>query len=186
MNNEFPKINDSWSLFLDRDGTINKRLEDDYVKVWKEFEFLPGVLDAMAYFNLVFQHIFIVTNQQGIGKELMTHEDLQGIHDLMMDEVWNHGGQVDQIYYCSDLAIYDPTFRKPNPGMAIQAKNDFPEVNYRKSIMIGDAETDIEFGNQFGMFTVRLSDKHVVTKANMQCESLFEFYELLKVEIDKS
>jgi len=148
-----------WSLFLDRDGTINRRIIDDYVKSISEFQFLPGALDAMVVFGSIFQHILVVTNQQGIGKDLMTHEDLKVVHDYMDVQVTEAGGRIDQIYYCPHLAIHDPSCRKPNPGMAIQAQGHFPDLNFRKSVMIGDSQSDIEFGARLGMYTVLVDEE---------------------------
>ena len=48
-------IDSSWSLFLDRDGVINKRIVGDYIKKWEEFEFLPGVPDAIQQFTGLFE-----------------------------------------------------------------------------------------------------------------------------------
>ena len=63
-------INKNWTLFLDRDGVINKKIDNDYVKQWIEFEFIEGVLDALKFLNTLFGNIIVVTNQQGIGKKL--------------------------------------------------------------------------------------------------------------------
>ncbi len=123
-----------WSLFLDRDGVINERLPDDYVKKWEEFKFLPGVLDALTAFNQYFSRIFIVTNQAGIEKELYTHQDLKQIHEQMMEYIQYHGGRIDEIYYCPYKGDLDPLCRKPNPGMALEAKKDFPEIDFKKCI----------------------------------------------------
>ena len=95
-------IDKTWSLFLDRDGVINKQIPNDYVKKWAEFEFLPGVLDALPVFNDLFGKIFIVTNQQGIGKGIMTELDLTKLHEQFMYEVVTHGGRINKICcrYC--------------------------------------------------------------------------------------
>jgi len=148
-----------WSLFLDRDGCINRRIVDDYVKSVSEFHFLPGALDAMVVFGSIFKYVLVVTNQQGIGKQLMTHADLAQVHSHMDEKVTEAGGRIDQIYYCPHLALYDPSCRKPNPGMAIQALDQFPELNYRKCIMIGDSGSDIEFGARLGMYTVFVDEE---------------------------
>ena len=78
---------------------LNTRLENDYVKNWAEFEFLDGVLDALAYFNKIFGRIVVVTNQQGIGKGLYRTEDLELIHGNMLYEVRYHGGRIDKVYF---------------------------------------------------------------------------------------
>lgn len=153
------KVNPEWTLFLDRDGVINERLHNDYIKRWDEFRFLPGVLDALSHFNNIFSRIFIVTNQAGIEKGVLTHEDLRSIHEQMMEYIMYHGGRVDEIYYCPYKPDLDPLCRKPNPGMALQAKKDFPEINFVQSVMVGDSDSDIIFGNRLGMKTVLVGDK---------------------------
>lgn len=155
------------SLFLDRDGVINVHRIDDYVKTWEEFEFLPGVLDAFPLLSRYFKHIFVVTNQRGVGKGLMSEEDLLDIHKRMSNEIEKWGGRVDQIYYCSDVSNESQN-RKPNSGMALQAKKDFPDIEFEKSVMIGDSQLDMEFGNRLGMKTI------FIDKQN-QSDSLINF-----------
>lgn len=152
------KIGTGWTLFLDRDGVINRRIPMGYVTRWDEFIFLEGVLEAIAKLSARFQTICIVTNQAGIEKELMTHEMLAEIHQHMVDYILFHGGRIDEIYYCPYTAALDPLCRKPNPGMALEAKKDFPHIEFRKSIMVGDSDSDIVFGNQLGMKTILVGD----------------------------
>ncbi|MEO5892827.1 MAG: HAD family hydrolase [Ferruginibacter sp.] len=145
-------------LFLDRDGVINKHRPDDYVKSWSEFEFLPGTLEVLAKLSKRFHYIFIVTNQRGVSKGLFSEEILQSIHELMLAEISKSGGRIDHIYYCTALSNEDIN-RKPNPGMAFQAKNDYPEIEFDRAIMIGDSASDIEFGNRLGMKTIRVGKR---------------------------
>ena len=154
-------IDKTWSLFLDRDGVINKKLPNDYVKKWAEFEFLPGVLDALATFTNLFDKIFIVTNQQGIGKGVMTEIDLTKIHEQFMYEVVNHGGRINKIYHSPYRQEEKSVFRKPNIGLARKAKIDYPEIEFEKSIMIGDSISDMQFGKDAGMFTIFISPHEV-------------------------
>lgn len=148
------EIDNSWTLFLDRDGVINKRPPGNYIKTWEDFEFLPGVLESIKILARKFGRIIIVTNQQGIGKGLMTHEDLQNIHRQIQTAISKNGGRIDAIYYCPDLATDTDNCRKPAVFMAIQAKKDFPEIDFSKSIMAGDTPSDMEFGRNAGMRTV--------------------------------
>jgi histidinol-phosphate phosphatase family protein len=148
------EIDKNWTLFLDRDGVINKRPPNDYVKSWAEFEFLPGVLEALKILSKKFRRIIIVTNQQGIGKNIMTTEELHQIHDQLLQEVNNNGGRIDAIYFCPDLATWPNNCRKPSITMAMQAKNDFPEIELTKSIMAGDTLSDLQFGRNVGMKAV--------------------------------
>jgi histidinol-phosphate phosphatase family protein len=138
------------TIFLDRDGVINRLRPNDYVKSWEEFEFLPGVLDVLAKWNNQFKHIIIVTNQRGISKGIMSVESLDIIHRKMIQEVERSGGRIDKIYYCVALNDTDLN-RKPNIGMALQAKRDFPDIDFNTSAMIGDSESDIQFASNIGM-----------------------------------
>ena len=154
------KIDASWTLFLDRDGVVNKRLPMAYVTKWDEFECLEGVLEALPKMSSLFGRIVVVTNQAGIEKGLMSHEMLHEIHHKMLDVILFHGGKIDEIYYCPYKPDLDPLCRKPNPGMALEAKKDFPEIDFSRSLMIGDSDSDIEFGNRLGMKTILVGDNN--------------------------
>ncbi len=120
---------------------------------------LEGVFDALKYFNQLFGKIFVVTNQQGIGKKLFRLEDLELIHKNMLYEVDYHQGRIDKVYFSPHLAAEQHANRKPGIGMALQAKLDFPEIDFSRSIMIGDSMSDMEFGKKAGMMTVFISDE---------------------------
>jgi len=152
-------LNKEWTLFLDRDGVINERIIGDYVKNTDEFHFIDGVPDAIAEFSKVFGLIIVVTNQQGIGKELMTEEDLRIIHDFMVRGVQEAGGRISKIYHCPYLKRSNSPLRKPATGMGLQAKKDFHEIDFSKSIMVGDSQLDMEFGRRLGMIRIFISDE---------------------------
>jgi histidinol-phosphate phosphatase family protein len=158
---------EGWSLFLDRDGVINKRLVGDYVKKTEEFVFLDGVLDAIATLSTKFNRIFIVTNQQGIGKGLMTEKDLKQVHDFMEKEIIENAGKIDKIYYCPYLKEENHVNRKPNPGMGMQARADFLDVILNKSVIVGDSASDMLFGRNLGMITALVGDKKEVIEENL-------------------
>lgn len=164
-------IDQSWTLFLDRDGVINKRLVDDYVKTWDEFEFLPGVKEVLSKFSNVFGRIIIVSNQQGIGKGLMNEDDLNEIHSRMLSEIEESGGRIDAFYHCPELKENNSECRKPKAGMALQAQKEFPEIDFSKSIMVGDSSSDMEFGKNLGMLTVFVGEK--VGSANISSDFVF-------------
>ncbi|MGH2649524.1 MAG: HAD-IIIA family hydrolase, partial [Ginsengibacter sp.] len=138
-------IGKSWTLFLDRDGVINDEKYEDYIHKWEEFKFYDGVKDALKIFGEKFGKIFIVTNQRGVAKGLTKLEDLELIHKNMTREFEDAGGRIDKIYYSIDFESDSPN-RKPNPGMGLQAKQDFPEIDFSKSIMIGNTLSDMKFG----------------------------------------
>ena len=161
------KIDKTWTLFLDRDGVINERLIDDYVKQINELSIIDGVPEAVAQFTKQFGRVLVVTNQQGIGKGMMTADDLELIHGYMNNVFENHGGKIDQFYFAPQLASEGSNYRKPGTGMGLQAKKDYPEIDFSKSIMIGDTESDIKFGMNLGMITVMLTNvRNISTEAD--------------------
>jgi len=140
-----------WTLFLDRDGVINRRIPNGYVRSWKMFHFLPGVKESLALVSDLFGKIVIVTNQQGIGKGLMTEEDLEEIHSQMVAEISTEGGRIDGIYFCPQLASNPNSCRKPAIAMGVMARGDHPEISFRQGVMVGDAPSDMLFANRLGM-----------------------------------
>lgn len=150
-----PAVNKEWTLFLDRDGVINVEKPMDYVRNWEEFQFNPGVLDAMRIFNQLFGRILVVTNQRGVGKGYMTEQDLLDVHDKMLEKIIKHGGRIDKIYYAPELEDDGPR-RKPNPTMGLEAMQDFTDIRIEKSFMIGNTFSDMEFGRNVGASTIFL------------------------------
>jgi D-glycero-D-manno-heptose 1,7-bisphosphate phosphatase len=169
------KIDSRWTLFLDRDGVINHKINDGYVKKWPEFSFIRGAVQALAVLSTLFSRIIVVTNQRGIGKGLMTENDLNLIHDKMMNSISMHGGRIDKIYYCSEI-LETSFYRKPNIGLALMAKTDFPEIDFEKSIMVGDSKGDMEFGKKLKMITVYIGSASnlSIELVDLSCSSLFE------------
>lgn len=141
------------TLLLDRDGVINRLRPNDYVKCWEEFEFLPGVLDMIAKWSKEVKHIFIVTNQRGVGKGLMTERDLQNIHQHMCYEIEKYGGRIDKIYYCTSLTETDKR-RKPGAGMFEDIQRDYPDVKPSDCLMIGDSDSDMKFAENCGINSI--------------------------------
>ncbi len=152
---DLKKIDKSWTLFLDRDGVINHEKYNDYIHKWEEFNFYDGVLDAFKVFGQKFGHIIVVTNQKGVGKGLTKLEDLYQIHANMEHAILEAGGRLDAVYYCSDMEDDSP-YRKPNPGMGLQAAERFPGINLDKAIMVGNTMSDMEFGRNLGVWTIFL------------------------------
>jgi D-glycero-D-manno-heptose 1,7-bisphosphate phosphatase len=152
---DWKNIDQHWTLFLDRDGVINVEKEGSYIFNYEEFIFYKKTKEALKTFASFFGRIVIATNQRGVGKGMMTAADLQLIHDKMVAEVVLSGGRIDRIYYADSLQNDHP-LRKPNPGMAHAAKRDFPEIDFSRSIMVGNNISDMEFGRNAGMYTVFL------------------------------
>lgn len=153
------------SLFLDRDGVINERIVDGYVTRPEDFRLLEGVLEAMVIFARRFDRIFMVTNQQGIGKGLMSVGDLELIHNSFLKELESAGARMDKIFFCPALKSEHSFMRKPSIGMALQARREFG-VSLRHSIMVGDTATDMMFGRRAGMRTVLVGDEPEIAANN--------------------
>ena len=147
-------IEKGWSLFLDRDGVINKRIPDNYVLTKEQFEFIPGVLESFSKLASHFGRIVVVSNQQGIGKGQMTEAMLQSIHNEMLNRISKAGGRVDKVYFCPHLKESGSFMRKPNIGMGLLARRDFTDIHFSRSVMAGDSISDMRFGKRLGMQTV--------------------------------
>lgn len=159
-------LTSAWTLFLDRDGVINIKLPGAYVRSWEQFTFVPGATDALAKLAKKFNRIIIVTNQQGIGKGIMTQQELAAVHENMMGEIFAAGGRIDKIYHCPDLAGSGSICRKPETGMALIARAEFPDIAFSKSVMVGDSLSDMEFGRRCGMCTVYIGRNSPKIKKN--------------------
>ena len=161
------------TLFLDRDGVINVKLDGRYVKNADEFEFMPGAENAIAKLSKIFNRIFIVTNQQGIAKKIMSAEDLDFLHQHMLQQLKVKGGAIDKIYYCPHLAAENCSCRKPNPGMIQQAIIDFPAIKIADSYLIGDSDTDIIAGESMGLITVKVDNEYTLA---VWCKELLSIF----------
>lgn len=172
-------INKDWTLFLDRDGVINVRIIDGYVTKIEEFEFLPNVIEALKIFKEKFKYIIVATNQQGVGKGIMKFEDVETVHQFMVQQVADNGGRIDKVYFCPQLKSVPDNYRKPSPKMAYFAKNDFPDIDLSKSIMIGDMNSDVEFGKNAGMKTIFIGDNELKLTPDDRFETLYDFAKII-------
>ena len=176
------KIDSTWTLFLDRDGVINHEKKDDYIRKPEEFIFYDGILEALNKLSNIFGVIVIVTNQRGIGRGLMTDQDLNEIHTFMLESIEQRGGRIDRIYYAPDLEN-DAINRKPNIGMGLTAKTEFPSIEFAKSVMVGNNLSDMKFGKGLDMKTVYVETTKPLNDMDelidLKLKSLVEFAEML-------
>lgn len=157
----------SGAIFIDRDGVVNRRRIGDYVKRWEEFEFLPGIFDVLPEIHRLGLLAVLITNQRGIGRGLMSEEDLAEIHASMSRELRERTGHdFDGMYHCPHDRDEGCDCRKPKPGMLVRAAADL-EINPKDSWMIGDSESDIEAGIAAGCGgTVRIGSPDTDTSAD--------------------
>jgi histidinol-phosphate phosphatase family protein len=169
MNLSDLMIDQAWTLFLDRDGVINTRILGGYVQKWEQFEFVPGVPEALKILSKEFSRIIVVSNQQGIGKGVMTEEELDILHRKMIAEIERNGGRIDRIYHSPHLETEGSIKRKPNIGMALMARKEFPGINFIRSVMVGDSISDMIFGKRLNMINVFVSDDIKQARKSHRC-----------------
>jgi D-glycero-D-manno-heptose 1,7-bisphosphate phosphatase len=122
----------------------------DYVKCRDEFEFILGGLEVMSCFEKHFKHIFIVTNQRGVGRGEYTETGIANIHAHMVAKINKADGRIDGIYYCTSLTEEDVR-RKPGRGMFDNILRDYPDVEPLKTLMVDDGDVDKEFAKNCGI-----------------------------------
>lgn len=141
-------------IFLDRDGVINKKMPDgDYVKNWAEFEFIPQAIEALKLLSDNGYKIFVITNQRGVARGLMTKQNMEEIHSNMEAELRKRGINIEGIYYCAHNVEDNCECRKPKPGLILRASKEhsFSPVG---TIFVGDSQSDIQAGEAAGCRTV--------------------------------
>src|SRR5215472_15185309 len=110
------------AAFLDRDGTLNRKLPDDqYVTRWEQIQFLPGVANAIALLNRAGFLVIVVSNQRCIAKGLIRENELEAIHRRMCGEMVLQGATISDVYYCPHDNQPPCSCRKPAPGMLLDA-----------------------------------------------------------------
>lgn len=176
---DFSILNENWTLFLDRDGVINQK-RPGYISKAEDFYFTEEAAASIAAMNDFFFRTFIVTNQQGISKGILTHDELSLVHEHMLKAINKQGGFIDRIYYCGDLAGTGSVNRKPATGMGLQAKAEFPDIELARSVMLGDSESDMLFAKNLGMLAVFISTEEICKHADMVVPSLASFWRLVR------
>ena len=133
---------------------INVLRVNDYVKNVGELELREDFLKSISFIVKNFAKVIIVTNQQGIAKGICTQEQVNEVHRHLLRILEEHGLHVNNIYVCPHLAGSGCKCRKPETGLAMQAKADYPDIDFANSVMIGDSASDMRFGRNCGMETV--------------------------------
>ncbi len=129
-------------ILIDRDGVINKKLpKHNYVTSIKKFKFLPDVKKAISLLKKSGLKSAIISNQSAIGKGLMTIEDLNKIHNYMINEFKRYDGKIEKIFFCPHKKEDNCSCRKPQPGMILQAL-DYFNIKKDKAVFLGDFYKD--------------------------------------------
>ena len=175
------------AVFLDRDGVINRKAtKGEYIVRWREFEILPGVVEAIRNLNQAAYRVIIVTNQRAVAKNKITLAELEKIHRKLIATVAQSGAVIDRVYFCPHDLASKCLCRKPEPGMLLHALKEF-EIDPRQSWMVGDSAVDLEAGRRAGCRTALIeagrNDMDGAQEADVLAEDLHQAVEkILKVK----
>jgi len=152
------------TIFLDRDGVVNKEVR--YLSKLSDFEFIDGIFDACLYFQKLGYEIVIVTNQSGITRGYYNENDYQKLTEWMLGQFNDNGINILDTFYCPHGPESLCECRKPKPGMLIEAKHKY-NISMKDSWMIGDSESDIKAANAAGISnTILVRSGHLVDESN--------------------
>jgi D-glycero-D-manno-heptose 1,7-bisphosphate phosphatase len=157
------RVDSSWTLFLDRDGVINERVFGGYILNYEDFLFKKGVLETSKELFGKFARVIVVTNQQCVSKGLISIDALSLLHQKMVQDFQDAGARIDHVYAAIEEKDKAPFMRKPNSKMAELAQKEFPEIDFNKSIMVGDTDGDLNFGKNLGMKTVLIRSEEMIS-----------------------
>jgi D-glycero-D-manno-heptose 1,7-bisphosphate phosphatase len=144
------------ALFLDRDGVIN--VDRGYIHRSDQFEFVPGIFELARFWtNELRQLIVVVTNQSGIGRGYFDECAYEDLTRWMCDRFEAEHTAIARVYHCPYHPLHgigqyrcDHPWRKPNPGMILQAVSDL-SLDPAQSVIVGDKMSDIEAGEAAGI-----------------------------------
>ena len=170
------------TIFLDRDGVINK--EVGYLYQLSDFEFLDGIFNTCLYFQKLGYKIVIISNQSGIAREYYNENDYQKLTEWMLGQFNDNGINILDTFYCPHGPESLCECRKPKPGMLIEAKYKY-NISMKDSWMIGDKETDIEAANLAGINnTILVRSGHLIDESNSNSkftiDSIMQSKEVIK------
>jgi len=173
-----------WCLFLDRDGVINRKIDGDYVRNLTQFEWSPNAVSALKKLENWAPRIVVVTNQQGVGKGLMSAIEVDEIHMHIKNCLAMEGVNIDSIKVCPHLQSANCDCRKPSPSLVLSWLQEHPNAAASLSIVIGDSECDLKMSQNIAKVSGRCEYIQIGFAENLGpsvlfFESLFEFADLV-------
>jgi D-glycero-D-manno-heptose 1,7-bisphosphate phosphatase len=170
------------TIFLDRDGVINK--EVNYLHKIENFEFIDGVFDTCVYFQSLGYRIIIISNQSGIYRGYFSDKDYQTLTKWMLDQFQLNGIKILDVFHCPHGSESSCECRKPKPGMIIKAKLKY-NIDLKKSWMIGDKESDIQAANSAKIQnTILVRSGHYIDESNSSARFIIDSIKLSKQYIN--
>lgn len=150
------------ALFLDRDGVIN--VDHAYVHRIEDFEFIPGIFELCRAARAAGHKLVVVTNQAGIARGLYSEDQFHALTAWMKQRFADEGAPLDGVYFCpthptAGIGHYrvESTFRKPGPGMLLQAARELA-IDLPRSAIVGDKVSDMQAGAAAGLRRLFLFD----------------------------
>jgi len=137
------------AIFIDRDGVINCRRADDYVLIFSQFVFVPGIRTALKQLSSLGLPMIIISNQAAIGKGLLDTAGLEEITRRMQQTLLEDGTALAVAYFCTHRVDESCICRKPKPELLYRAAEDF-NIDLSRSIFIGDSQTDVQAARAAG------------------------------------
>lgn len=135
---------------LDRDGVLNRESESGWLSDPGQWEWETGSLEALQLLARAGVEMSIVSNQSGIGRGVVSREDVDRIHEWLRAEVTAAGVTLSGIYICPHAPEEGCQCRKPEPGL-IQQAIDKSGVSPEHTMLIGDDQRDLEAGQSAGV-----------------------------------
>jgi D-glycero-D-manno-heptose 1,7-bisphosphate phosphatase len=129
-------------ILLDRDGVINRKIQNGYVASWRDFRFLPGALEALRLLTEGGYRPIVVSNQAGVGKGLMTPSALNLITARFTRKAQAAGGRIHKVYYCTHRKEARCPCRKPRPGLLLKARQE-NSFEFSETWLVGDSLSDL-------------------------------------------
>jgi D,D-heptose 1,7-bisphosphate phosphatase len=149
------------ALFLDRDGTINH--DPGYIRNPDDIILYPGVVEGIRQLKNKFRmKMIVISNQSGIARGMMTHEDVKAINNRINEILLDSGTSIDGFYYCPYHPDYSEKHltncRKPSPELVFLAEKEH-DIDLSKSYFIGDKVSDVDCGINAGVKTIFLKNE---------------------------
>lgn len=139
------------AVFLDRDGTLMEEVH--YCGDPAQVRLYPGVCEALRNLKQAGFRLFIVTNQSGIGRGMITEAQYHAVQAELLRQLGHQ--LIDRSYFCADAPGDVSSRRKPEPGMVLEAAKEF-DIDLSRSFFVGDKSSDIECGRRAGTRTVQV------------------------------
>lgn len=142
-------------LFVDRDGTLIEEPSDFQIDRFDKLRFVPGVIPALLQLRDAGYEFVMVTNQDGLGTESFPRSTFDGPHDLMLQVFASQGIVFRDVLIDTSFPADNAPTRKPALGLVRGYLRD-RSIEWSRSAMIGDRETDVQFARNLGVRAFQL------------------------------